>query len=139
MAEFYSKDVIIKTKKVKVQIWDTAGQELFKSISETLYKNKDGFLLIYDITKRKSFEGLNHWIEQINNNSIKDVPIILLGNKSDLNSTREVSTEEGEKLAQEKGYNFLETSALTNENECIDTGFRILIESFLIRNFRKKY
>lgn len=139
MAEFYSKEVIIKSKTVKVQIWDTAGQELFKSISETLYKNKDGFLLLYDITNKKSFEGLNHWIEQIINNSIKDVPIILLGNKNDLNGNREVSFEDGKKLAENKGFKFMEISALSNENECVDNGFRILIERILIRGFGEKY
>ncbi len=134
MAEFFSKDVVVKEHQIRVQIWDTAGQELFKSISDTLYKNKDGFFIVFDITNRKSFEGLGYWIDQINNNSVKDVPIVLIGNKIDLSEKRVVSFEEASAFAKKHCFKYIETSALTNENDCIDNAFRILLESFLKRN-----
>ena len=78
---------------VKLKIWDTAGQERFHNITQTFYKKADGIVLIYDITDKRTFEGIKRWIENIRQHAKENVPIILLGNKTDLTEQREVSAQ----------------------------------------------
>ena len=114
-------------KEIKVKIWDTAGQEKFKSISTQYIKNCDGILLIYDINNKKSFENIENWLNEIENKKKKNnIPLVLIGNKIDLEKEREVSFQEGEKLAQIYNMEFFECSAKDkiNVNEC----FNCLIE-----------
>ena len=98
-----------------MQIWDTAGQERFKNIQASYYKGANGILVVYDITNKESFEHLNSWLIEIEKNGNKNVYKLLIGNKSDLEDSREVSKEEGKKFAKNHGYNFYETSAKTAE------------------------
>ena len=114
--EFGSKNIEIKKKTYRIQIWDTAGQETFRSITRSYFKNSVCALVVYDITNRKSFEDVNIWIEEIQNQSPKTVLIVLVGNKIDLKAKREVSYDEGKALAFKNGISFLETSAKTGEN-----------------------
>jgi len=99
---------------VKLQIWDTAGQERFRSIQASYYKGANGILVVYDITNRNSFENLNSWLIEIEKNGNKNVYKLLIGNKSDLESQRKVSKEEGKEFAQINGMEFFETSAKEN-------------------------
>jgi len=99
---------------VKLQIWDTAGQERFRSIQASYYKGANGILVVYDITNRSSFENLNSWLIEIEKNGNKNVYKLLIGNKSDLDSQRKVSKEEGKEFAQINGMEFFETSAKEN-------------------------
>ena len=102
---------------IKLQIWDTAGQERFHAITNKLYKTSNGLILVYDITSLTSFKNINVWLEQImkENKDEKNIQIILVGNKNDLENKRQVSFSDGEKLAQIYGIQFYEVSALKNE------------------------
>jgi small GTP-binding protein len=75
---------MIDNKVVKIQIWDTAGQEAFQAITRTYYKGAVGALLVYDITRRETFTHVTKWLEEVKNNSTKSIVIILVGNKKDL-------------------------------------------------------
>ena len=96
-------------KKYKLYFYDTTGQEKYRSIAVNLIKNAEGVLLMYDVTKRASFQSISEWMESIYNSKPKNFPIILTGNKIDLEK-REVTTEEGEKLAKNYGIPFYEIS-----------------------------
>jgi len=99
--EFGAKSIEIEDFKIKAQIWDTAGQERYKSITNAYYKGAKGALLVYDITNKKTFENISKWVPELKNSGDKDVTIILVGNKIDLEEERQVSTEEGQKKAKE--------------------------------------
>lgn len=114
--EFGSRTVEINEKKIKLQIWDTAGQESFKSITRSYYRGAAGALLVYDITRKETFNHLTSWLEEVRQNGNPDIMFMLIGNKADLDSRRQVSTEEGERFAKENGLIFLETSAKTSFN-----------------------
>jgi len=129
--EFGSKNVQIKNKTIKLQIWDTAGQESFRSITRSYYRGSIGALLVYDVTRRETFDGLSRWLEETKNYANDKTLIILIGNKTDLAEQREVSTEEGEKFAKERGILFMETSAKTAYN--VESAFHKTAEEILNR------
>jgi len=115
--EFGSRTMNLKDgKQVKLQIWDTAGQEKFRSITRSYYRGAAGALLVYDITRRETFDHLTTWLEDCRKFSHGNVVIMLIGNKSDLNEKRVVSREEGERFAKLNNLFFLETSAKTADN-----------------------
>ena len=118
--EFGGKTIEVKNKNIKIQIWDTAGQEAFQAITRTYYKGAIGALLVYDITKHDTFDHINKWINEVKNNGSKDIVCMLIGNKKDLEEERQVRYEEGKELADKNKMLFLETSAKTAENvqEC---------------------
>ena len=113
--EFGAKNITIDDQIFRIQIWDTAGKENFRSLTRKYYKNSVCAMLVYDITNRSSFENLQDWLKDIISQSPKTVLIILLGNKIDLKEKREVEYEEGEQFAQKNGLIFMETSAKTGE------------------------
>ena len=119
---------------VKIQIWDTAGQDRFRSITKNYYKGAHGIILIYDITSRKTYENIKNWVTQIKEEVSDKVNIILVGNKIDDEQNRKVSTEEGEKMAKEIGFDFYETSAKTGIN--IDSTFNDLVKK-TVESFSK--
>ena len=125
-------DYRLKTMKlkngtdVKLQIWDTAGQDRFRSITKNYYKGSQGIILIYDVTSIKTFENVKSWVTQIHEEISDKVVIYLVGNKIDIEGERKVTTEEGEKLAEELGLPFMETSAKTGKN--IDEIFIDVVE-----------
>ena len=82
--EFGSKTIELNGKLVKIQIWDTAGQEAFQAITRTYYKAAQGVLLVYDITRKDTFNHLKKWLNEIRTNSSKSITIILIGNKKDM-------------------------------------------------------
>ena len=114
--EFGAKTIEINGKSIKIQIWDTAGQEAFQAITRTYYKGAIGALLVYDITRKDTFIHVTKWLEEVRNNSSKTITVILIGNKKDLEDKRQVTYEEGEAFAKENGLMFLETSAKTAYN-----------------------
>ena len=106
---------------------DTGGQERFNSIVSNYYKIADCCLLVYDITSKKSFEKIkDYYIDKLKENCSKIVKIILLGNKTDLNEKREVSSKEGADLAEKNGYIFMESSCVDNYN--VSNAFETLIQ-----------
>ena len=116
--DFKIKMIKKGNEKIKVSIYDTAGQERFKNIVKHYYKGANGVLLIFDITKRDTFEKLDYWLTDLQENSdnLDYLFIYLIGNKNDLEAERKVSTEEANKFAQEKNLSYIEVSAKTGFN-----------------------
>ena len=100
---------------VKLQIWDTAGQEKFRTICQTYYRGSHGIMMVYDVTSRESFESIEMWLREINIHAGTDVVKLLVGTKTDKEG-RVVTTEEGQSLADKMGIKFIETSAQSGEN-----------------------
>ncbi len=125
--------------KITIKLWDTAGQERFRSISTQYIKNCDGIFLVYAINNRESFDRIENWIKEVDEkkNSDNEVPLILIGNKCDIDDLqnidnkfcREVTFNEGEKLAQRYGIKFFECSAKKNIN--INESFNYLIDQIV--------
>ncbi|MBN3271463.1 RAB4B protein, partial [Polyodon spathula] len=113
--EFGSKVVNVGGKTVKLQIWDTAGQEI-SSVTRSYYRGAAGALLVYDITSRETYNALTNWLTDARTLASPNIVIILCGNKKDLDADREVTFLEASRFAQENELMFLETSALTGEN-----------------------
>ncbi|KAL1363122.1 hypothetical protein AAHE18_03G128400 [Arachis hypogaea] len=130
--EFGARMVTIDSRPIKLQIWDTAGQESFRSITRSYYRGAAGALLVYDITRwlmqgalillynmfswRETFNHLASWLEDARQHANPNMTIMLIGNKCDLSHRRAVSKEEGEQFAKENGLLFLEASARTAQN-----------------------
>eukprot|EP01002_Notosolenus_urceolatus_P008890 NODE_3350_length_940_cov_7.136925_g2792_i0.p1 GENE.NODE_3350_length_940_cov_7.136925_g2792_i0~~NODE_3350_length_940_cov_7.136925_g2792_i0.p1 ORF type:complete len:219 (+),score=30.86 NODE_3350_length_940_cov_7.136925_g2792_i0:181-837(+) len=114
--EFGARIITIENKQIKLQIWDTAGQESFRSITRSYYRRTPGALLVYDITRRETFDHLTQWLEDARQHANANMTIMLIGNKCDLENKRQVPTSEGQRFADEHGLLFLETSAKTAEN-----------------------
>ena len=114
-------------EEITVKIFDTAGQEKYRSLAANFLKKADGIILVYDITYKISFENLNKWLKDINENA-KGLPIVLIGNKTDLEENREVSKEEGNEFAKKisEEIEFYEASCKTGEN--IKEAIRFLVE-----------
>ena len=113
--EFGSNNVIISDNTYRIQIWDTAGQENFRSITRSYYKNTACAIIVYEISNKKSFENISSWIEECKNTAPKSILMVLVGNKCDLDN-REVTEEEGREFAEKNGMLFFETSAKTGKN-----------------------
>lgn len=101
---------------MRLQLWDTAGHERFRSLTSNFFGRADGFVLTYDISNRPSFDHVIGWMRDIKTRAPPDCDIVLCGNKSDLDSDRVVTFDEGKQLAEEHGVQFFETSALTGQN-----------------------
>lgn len=122
--DFRIKTFEVDGEKVKLQIWDTAGRERFGKLSQTSYRGVHGFILCYVINKRKSFERVESWMEEIRKYGKEDACVILVGLKSDLSDERVVSFDEGKDKAESLGIKFIEMSAKKNLN--IDVAFLTL-------------
>ena len=114
--DYRLKTLILEEQKiVKVQLWDTAGQDKFRAITRNYYKGASGIILIFDVTNVKSYENIKKWINEIKEEISEKVKIVLIGNKIDNVQERKISREQGDKLASEIGVKFFETSAKTGE------------------------
>jgi Ras-related protein Rab-1A len=113
-------------KVLKLQLWDTAGQDRYRRIVSSYYRGASGIILVYDITNRDSFEKIEFWLSQC---PVTDCAKILVGNKNDMEKNRKVSIQEGFELAQRLGMEFLEVSA--KENKCIDEVFDRVAENMI--------
>ena len=109
--EFGAKNIEIDSKMFRIQIWDTAGTENFRSITRAYYKNSVCALVVYDISSRDSFNNVMSWIGDCRNQSPKTIFIVLVGNKCDLEDKRQVTYEEGKELADKNELLFFESSA----------------------------
>ena len=126
--DFLSKDIELDKTHLKVQFWDTAGQEKYRSLASSYYKVANGAILVYDVSRKETFRRLGAWLEEIKSNTPKELKVMLIGNKSDLIVEREVSTEEGKSFAQERNLFFWETSAKKNSDKNVNTSFEALIK-----------
>ncbi|CAF2261143.1 unnamed protein product [Brassica rapa] len=116
---------VVEGKTVKAQIWDTAGQERYRAITSAYYRGAVGALLVYDITKRQTFENSLRWLRELRDHADSNIVIMMAGNKSDLNHLRSVADEDGRSLAEKEGLSFLETSALEASN--IEKAFQTIL------------
>ena len=123
--EFGSKQFNIQGHQVKAQIWDTAGQERYKAITSAYYKGAKGAFIVYDISRKNTFDSISRWVSDITATADKKITLILIGNKSDLEDQRQVTKEQGEDKAKELDLAFLETSALSGNN--LEKAFQIMI------------
>ncbi|KAL0855132.1 hypothetical protein Bca101_060284 [Brassica carinata] len=146
--EFQTKTLVIDNKTVKAQIWDTAGQErlmilrtlichvkcnmaIYRAVTSAYYRGAVGAMLVYDMTKRQSFDHMAKWLEELRGHADKNIVIMLIGNKCDLGSLRAVPTEDAQEFAERENLFFMETSALEATN--VETAFlTILTEIYRI-------
>jgi small GTP-binding protein len=114
--DFQEKMIQIDGKSIKLQIWDTAGEERFRNIAKNYFNTSDGFLLVYDITCKDSLEKLDYWYGVIKENAPENTKCIVVGNKADLEEQREVNTIDGTNFSKKYNINFFETSAKEGTN-----------------------
>jgi small GTP-binding protein len=125
--DFKVKEIVVNEKRVKLQIWDSAGQERFRNITSSYYRNCSGIIIVYDVTRRDSFEKVTDWIAEVRR-FVPSVPLIVVGNKCD-REDRQVPTEDGQELAAKQGLIFLETSAKANTN--IEAAFQEMAKKLI--------
>ncbi|XP_051251928.1 ras-related protein Rab-15 [Dicentrarchus labrax] len=114
--DFKMKTLEIDGIKVRIQIWDTAGQERYQTITKQYYRRAQGIIFVYDITNMPSFQHLAKWASDVDESAPGTVQRILVGNKSDEELRRQVTKDQGSKLAETYGMEFFETSASTSSN-----------------------
>lgn len=102
--------------KIEIQVWDTAGQEKFRSLGPIYYRNSNGAIILFDMTSRKSFEDLDEWIQSLTNVTGNSTVVFIVGNKSDLTENYQVSMSEVNEWAKQMNYNVIFTSAKTGKN-----------------------
>ena len=137
--EFLTFTEKIGEKKVKLQIWDTCGQETYKSLISNFYRNASLAMLIYSIDSRESFNNIIKWLKEIKLQSNPDIKVVLIGNKADLENKRQVTIEEGNKFKEENDILFFqEASAKSgiNAKEIFHEAAKILYDEYII--FLKK-
>ncbi|EEQ99859.1 Rab11, putative [Perkinsus marinus ATCC 50983] len=133
--EFATKSVRIGSKVVKAQIWDTAGQERYRAITSAYYRGAVGALLVYDISKRSSFENAARWLKELREHADSDIVVMLVGNKCDLSHLRAVEEDEAKKFCTDNDLLFIETSALEATN--VEEAFQEILEDIYKVNSSK--
>ena len=124
--EFGSKQFNVEGHIIKAQIWDTAGQERYKAITSAYYKGAKGAFVVYDITRKSSFDSIDKWINDLTSAADKKLTVVVIGNKSDLEDQRQITKEQGQEKASKLNVAFLETSAFSGEN--LDKAFEMMIK-----------
>ncbi|KAG6589246.1 Ras-related protein Rab11D [Cucurbita argyrosperma subsp. argyrosperma] len=114
--EFATKNLEIDGKVIKAQIWDTAGQERYRAITSAYYRGAVGALLVYDVTRRPTFENAARWLKELRNHTDPNMVVMLIGNKCDLRHLVLVPTEDGKSFSEMESLYFMETSALDATN-----------------------
>ena len=114
--DFKIRTIELDGKILKLQIWDTAGQERFRTITSSYYRGANGIVIVYDVTDKDSLESVRHWIKEIDRYAAEGVSRLIVGNKCDMEESRKVSTEEGQRIAKDLKLPFLETSAKNSTN-----------------------
>ena len=127
--DFQIKFLDINQTKIKLQIWDTTSHERYQFLSKNYFNTSEGFIIVYDITNRKSFENVSFWVNQITEMAPNYTKCILFGNKCDLNKERKIELSEGKDLGKKYNYKFFETSSKDGKN--IDKGFEYIVKEIL--------
>ena len=130
--DYHTKLEIINNLNVSVKLWDTAGQERFKALTPSFFRNAEGVVIAYDVTNSESFDNLKFWISSIKTNLFEKnifIPIIIIGNKIDLEDMREITKDVASAFAKENKFKYFETSAKTGEG--VDEAFRDLVNQVL--------
>ncbi|KAL7590766.1 ras-related protein Rab2BV [Lactuca sativa] len=123
--EFATRTLQVEGKTIKAQIWDTAGQERYRAITSAYYRGAVGALLVYDITKKPTFDNVQRWLNELRNHADANIVVMMAGNKSDLEHLRAVDEQDGKSFAEKEGLSFLETSALESYN--IEKAFQTVL------------
>ncbi|XP_048751082.1 ras-related protein Rab-11A [Ostrea edulis] len=123
--EFATRSVHVDGKTLKAQIWDTAGQDRYRAITNAYYRKAVGVVMVYDITKRLTFDNLEKWLKEVRDFTDDDVILILVGNKTDLRHLRAVTSSEARLYAEKNKMSFIETSALDCCN--VETAFQTVL------------
>jgi len=129
--ELITKDEIIDNKTIRIDLWDTAGNEKFHSLTTGFFKNAEGIMVMFDVTTLTSFENVRNWTESIKTHlslEANNIPVIIIGNKIDLKE-REIKTEDANKYCRELGFKYFETSAKTGEN--VDLTVKYLVKEVI--------
>ncbi|ELP90486.1 rab11, putative [Entamoeba invadens IP1] len=130
--EFATRTIEYDGKTIRAQIWDTAGQEKYRAITDAYYRGAEGAVCVYDVSKKDTFTAIDRWMTELKAGCGDDVVIMIVGNKSDLEQERDVKPSEGEEFAQRHNSFFMETSALTGNN--VEKAFTEL----LVHIYKKK-
>ena len=130
--DFKSKDLLLDGRKIKLQIWDTAGQERFRTITNSYYRGAHAIVIVFDLTKRESYEHVQKWISDINRYANENVLKFLIGNKADLTNEKQVSYQEARALASQMKATYFNVSAKKNENinEFFEAASKIFLSKF---------
>ncbi|KAG6529270.1 ras-related protein Rab11D-like [Zingiber officinale] len=120
--EFATRSVTVDSKVLKAQIWDTAGQERYRAITSAYYRGAVGALLVYDVTRRATFDSVARWLRELRDHTDPNIVVMLIGNKSDLRHLVAVPTEDSKAYAENESLYFMETSALDATN--VDLAFQ---------------
>jgi len=125
--DFQTRIYKIYGEQIKLQVWDTGGQERWRCITRSYYKQSGGIIIVFDLTRRETFDNISSWIKEIENNidDTSESEILIIGNKSDLPDQRQVSTKDIEELKQRYNFTYIETSAKHDLN--IDDAFTDLV------------
>ena len=132
--DFRFKTMIVMDKIVKVQVWDTAGQERYRSITNAYYRGAEGILIVFDVTKKESFENIQNWINEVTVYTGKDVVIICLGNKNDL--TKGIDKKDIYDFQKQTGLEIINVSAKTGDG--VEDAFKHIIELLIKKNMITK-
>jgi Ras-related protein Rab-11A len=124
--EFATKSIQTESKTIKAQIWDTAGQERYRAITSAYYRGAVGALLVYDISKRISYDNVSRWLKELRDHADQNIVIMLVGNKKDLRHMRQVQTDESKEFCKQHKLFFIETSALADSN--VSTAFETILK-----------
>lgn len=133
--EFATRSIQTDGKTIKAQIWDTAGQERYRAITSAYYRGAVGALLVYDITKKESFDNVQRWLKELKDHADSNIVIMLVGNKCDLQHLKAVTTEDGSSFAETNGLSFIETSALDSTN--VESAFRTILSEIYTLGSKK--
>ena len=115
--EFFTMNIKLENKVIKLQIWDTCGQEIYRSLISNFYRNSSLAIIVYSITDASSFESIDTWLKELKSNSSPDIKVFLIGNKVDLEKQRVISTEQGKNLQGDYNLDlFIESSAKNGKN-----------------------
>ena len=131
--EFFTFNIKLNNKVVKLQIWDTCGQELYRSLITNFYRNTSLAIMVYSINSKDSFENIEMWLRELRTHSSPDAKVFLIGNKVDLENEREVSKEQGETYSKDNKCDlFMETSAKTglNAQNVFISAAKLLLENY---------
>jgi len=127
--DFGSKMIDVQDKSVKLQIWDTAGQEKFRNITSSFYRGGHGIIIVYDICNSKTFQRVNDWYSEVRRWTLDNTPVYLVANKVDLSSSQQVATEVGKQFAKKLEIRYYETSAQSGQG--VETVFADLAASMI--------
>ncbi|KAK1382748.1 Ras-related protein RGP1 [Heracleum sosnowskyi] len=133
--EFQTRTLVIDQKIIKAQIWDTAGQERYRAVTSAYYRGAVGAMLVFDISKRPTFDHVARWLEELRGHADKNIVIMLVGNKSDLGHLRNVTSEDAKEFSEREKLYFMETSALEATN--VETAFNTVLTE-IYRTVSKK-